>query len=295
MKTIAVLTDFSDSSEHAAGYALHLAQKIKADLLLFNACITPASIPLAAAQTGWPDNQYEAMKEDASQKLTKLADKLKRKVKTRPLPGTFLPSIVTQCEESPLINAVSELEKNPAIVLLVAGSHHTDLLTTFIQGNNCHALIESVTLPLLLIPQGVSAEPIRKIVFASDLHTGDAKFLRSLCTLAHHYAAGILVTNVSPDKSPAAAQREAENLFREELDSAFHNEQVDYSPVKGGSVPKGLDVVLEKERPDLLVMVHRKKDALTDFFKRSMTKRIASGITVPLLIYPYPAADIRQF
>ncbi len=56
MKTIAVLTDLSERSIHAARYALHLAKKINADVLLFNAFLVPADMVMAAGQIAWPVN-----------------------------------------------------------------------------------------------------------------------------------------------------------------------------------------------------------------------------------------------
>ena len=53
--------------------------------------------------------------------------------------------------------------------------------------------------------------------------------------------------------------------------------------------------VLENEKPDMLVMVHRKSSLLDFFFKSSITKKIAADTTVPLLVYPYPIDTIPVF
>ncbi|QNK62427.1 universal stress protein [Pedobacter sp. PAMC26386] len=52
MKTITVLTDFSERAENAARYALHLAQHLQANIILYHSFLVPASEPLSG-QVYW--------------------------------------------------------------------------------------------------------------------------------------------------------------------------------------------------------------------------------------------------
>ena len=98
MKTIAVLTDFSERAEHASRYALNLAKKIKANILLFNSFLVPADVPMAA-QVAWPAVDYNEVKKGSEKELTKLRSKLESELKKEHTPGTFVPAVSWQCEE----------------------------------------------------------------------------------------------------------------------------------------------------------------------------------------------------
>src|SRR5277367_4475636 len=98
MKTILVLTDFSIRADHAAHYALKLAQKIKANLLLCN--IFPATGTAAVSTpAGWPKRNYEAFDEDSINELEELADRLNRFLDNKVPDGDFRPAI-EQCSKA---------------------------------------------------------------------------------------------------------------------------------------------------------------------------------------------------
>ncbi len=289
MKTIAVLTDFSERSEHAAKYALHLAQKIKANVLLYNSFLVPADIPTAAAQVAWPVNEYDEIKSDTEKSLTKLCNKLKHEVKSKTMPEIFVPEITCRYQEGIVANTLPSLEGDKNIVLLVAGTHGSDAISTFILGNNCLELIDDTKFPLLLVPENAPIEDIKKIVFATDLDTSDVKYINALAGLAHKFHANILVANVSPETSPDAKHNKTENSFMQQMVLKVNYRRLSYHNIPDQNVKKGLTWVLENEKPDLLVMVHRKSGSLFDFFfKSSITKKIATNINTPLLVYPYP-------
>jgi nucleotide-binding universal stress UspA family protein len=295
MKTIAILIDFSKRSEHAAIYALHLAQKIEADVLLFNAFLVPADISIAAAQVAWPFYEYEEIKTDTEKNLTKFCNKLKDDVMARPLPGTFMPAITCLCEEGPVADALPALCKDKNIVLLVAGTHGSDAISTFVLGNNSRELIDDTILPLLLVPENASIENIEKIVFATDLDINDVKYINSLAGLANKFSANIMIANVNPETPADTIHNKAENSFMQEMVLNADYRRISYRNIPDQNVQKGLVCVLGNEKPDMLVMVHRKSNLLDFFFKSSMTKKIAAETPVPLLVYPYPIDTIPVF
>jgi len=217
MKTIAVLVDFSDRSQHAAKYALHLAKKIKANVLVFNAFLVPADIPMAASQVAWPIYEYEEIKADAEKNLKKFCDQLKHGVKERPLPGVFLPAITYLCEEGQVAKALGILESNKDIVLLVAGTHSSDALTSFVLGNNCRELIDATRLPLLLVPENAAIKDLDHIIFATDLDINDINYINAVAGLAQEFPADLMVVNVDPETGSDIKHNKSENAFMQEM------------------------------------------------------------------------------
>ena len=296
MKTIAVLIDFSERSEHAARYALHVAKKINANVLLSNAFLVPADIPMAAAQVAWPVYEYEEIKADSEMSLKKLCNKLKHELKERLIPGAFMPAITCSCEEGPVVNTLATLENNKDIVLLVAGTHGSDAMTTFVLGNNCRELIDDTRLPLLLIPGDAPIKNIEKLIFASDLNLDDIQYINAVAGLAKEFSADIVIGNVNPElPADATKHNKAENSFMQQMVLKVGYKRISYRNFPNQNVKKGIALVLENEKPDMLVMVHRKSSLFDFFFKSSVTKKIAANTTVPLLVYPYPMDSVPVF
>jgi nucleotide-binding universal stress UspA family protein len=295
MKTIAVLTDFSERSYHAAAYALHLAQKIKADVLLFNAFLVPSDIPMANAQVAWPVHEYDDLKTDSEKSLKLLRDKLQYSFKEQKLSQDFMPEISYRCEEGPVVNALQSLEKDKNLVLLVAATHGADALSTFVLGNNCAELIDGAKLPILLVPENAVNERLKEVVFATDLNIIDIRYINSVAGLANIFSAHITIVNVVAEIPSNPSHSKAENLFMHEMVQKVAYNRISYRNFINQNVKKGLASILENEKPDMAIMVHRKTNLLDFFFKSSVTKKIAENITIPLLVYPYPVAQVADF
>jgi len=295
MKTIAVLTDFSERSYHAAEYALHLAQKIKANIVLFNAFLVPSDMPMANAQVAWPVDEYDDIKLHSEKSLKDLYEKLEHKCTDQQAPRNFIPEITCRCEEGPVVKAIQFLEQDKNIVLLIAATHGADSLSTFVLGNNCAELIDGAKLPIILVPENKVSERLDEIVFATDLNISDIKYVNSLAQLAKIFFAHITIVNVVEEIPSKPSHSKAENTFMHEMVQKVSYSRISYRNFIDQNVRKGLTSILENEKPDMAVMVHRKTDLLDYFFKTSVTKKIVKNITMPLLVYPYPVTEIAAF
>ena len=294
MKTIAVLTNFSDSSEHAARYALHLAEKIKANILLFNSFLVPSDIPIDA-QVAWPAEEYEEMQSYSEKKLKELRKKLEDEVKTKHSTLTFQPKITHLLEEGTIANSLNKLEENKDIILMVMGTHSTDDLSTFLLGNNCRQVIDAAKLPLLVIPGNAPIQIPVKFVFATDITYSDVAYINSVSTLGKRFSAEIMITNVNPDTPLDSEHDAAVHLFINDVTNEVEYSKISYRSIPNTNVKKGLEWLVENMKLDILAMVHRKSSFFEFFYKSSISKKMAACSTVPLLIYPYPMANIPLF
>ncbi len=291
MRTIAVLTDFSERAEHAARYTLHLAKKIKANILLFNSFMVPSDVPMAA-QVAWPTVDYDEVKNDSEKTLKKLAKKYEAELKEQHLSGNFLPAINYACEEGSLANNIPGLEENKDITLLVMATHGADELSAFMFGNNCRQVIDAASIPVLIVPETSNIGDVEKIVFASDVTYTDVEYLKALAVLAAKFSAEITVTNVNPDNPLDSEHNAAVRLFMNDVEHDVDYDRISFKSVPNVSVKKGLEWLIENTKFDMLVMVHRKSSLFELVFKSSITKKMADRVDVPLLVYPYPSAQV---
>jgi len=291
MKTIAVLTDFSARAEHAAKYALHLAKKVKANILLYNAFLVPSDTPLAA-QVAWPMVDYNEVKSDAEKTLKALVKKLEGELKEDHFPGTFLPAISYQCDEGSIANNIAGLEENGDISLLVLATHGSDEISAFMFGNNCRQVIGAANTPVLIVPEKTPLSNIEKIAFATDITYTDVEYVKSLSKLAEKFGAEITITNVNPDNPLDSEHNAAVRLFMDDIGHDVDYQKITFKSVPGSNVKKGLEWLIENIKFDMLVMVHRKSTMFELLFRPSVTKKIAGRVDIPLLVYPYPAVSI---
>ena len=291
MKTIAVLTDFSERSEHAARYVLHFAQKLKADILLFNAFLTPSDIPLVAAEVAWPLDYEENMK-GTEKALQLLAGKLEHWAEQHKLPGEYSPNINCECQQGPLEVAVDAIEKNKDIFLIAMGAHGADALTTMMLGNSCSQVIDGTKLPLLLIPEHARFKIPERFAFATELQFADIVYLTALARLAGHFSAEITITHIQ--KGHANEQEDLE-IFMNRVASKVDYNKISYRVVPGNTPKKGLEWLLEHNKPDVLVMMHHDKGFFASIFEGSQTQKIAAHTPVPILIFSYLAQHVSGF
>jgi hypothetical protein len=81
MKTILVMTDFTVRADNAAQYAVALAQKIEADLLLCNVFFVPTREE--DLQVTWPANEYKTMEVSSEFNLRTLKNKLGKQLNSK--------------------------------------------------------------------------------------------------------------------------------------------------------------------------------------------------------------------
>jgi nucleotide-binding universal stress UspA family protein len=291
MKTIAVLTDFSARAEHATRYALKLASKVKANILLFNSFMVPSDVPMAA-QAVWPGVDYNEIRNDAEKALKKLSKKYEDELKEELSSGAFVPDLAYACEEGILANNIVGIEEDKDVVLLVMATHGADELSTFMFGNNCRHVIDTATVPVLIIPETSTIGDIQKIAFATDVTYTDVEYIKSLAKLASKLAAEITITNVNPDDPLDSEHNAAVRLFMNDVEQDVDYERISFKSISNNNVKKGLEWLVQNVKFDILVMVHRKSSLFELIFRSSITKKIADRIDIPLLVYPYPSIQI---
>jgi hypothetical protein len=161
-------------------------------------------------------------------------------------------------------------------------------LGTFLLGNHTHELIEACIKPLLVVPNAASFKPIKKIAFATDLEhpENDLEQLYELITLASTLDAEILLTHIHTGNDHSMNFEKGIEKFLVEISNKANYPKIYYRIIKQDKVELGLDWLCEHGQIDMLAMVHRKHDFLDGILYGSHTKKMASRINIPLLVYP---------
>ena len=281
MKTILVLTDFSINADYVAHYALKLAQKIEANLLLCNVYEVPAD-EQNADRKAWP---MRACEENSINDLSDLAMRLKTELDNE-IDTKFKPDI-QQCSEEGLVgDKLNELAADHEVLLALISMHSANNLTNFLRTNNAWDIIENATFPVMVIPYQVRFKNYKLIAFATTISQTDKNILVSLSGLAKYSDSQILLTHVSNENSDDGKEESMIKQFFSQIPSKINYPKIIYHNIKSDNVTVSLKWLTAHTDIDLLVLVHQKRSLFQRVFNRSVTQKLAEYPGKPLLIFP---------
>jgi nucleotide-binding universal stress UspA family protein len=274
MKTILVLTDFSINADYVAHYALELAQKIKAKLLVCNIYEVPAGEE-TTDRNSWPLRTCEA---NSVYDLGELVARLKTTLDMQETEGNFRPDI-EQCSEEGMVGLkLKDIILKHDVLLAVISAHNRDNLIGYFGRDHAWDIIDNATFPVLVIPYQTRFKPFKRIAFATLMNNTDAGVLESLTRLAKYSNSEILITNVTSDKK----EERSMNQFFNQCDYS----KIFYREIIGFNVADCLKRLTDEVEIDLLAIVHRRRSFLQEIIGGSVTRKMADHPGKPLLIYP---------
>lgn len=258
MKTILIPTDFSETANHAAAYAMLLAARLKTD------------VALCEVADGLISDQLETTAHNLCSENCQ---------------GDFKPLIRTVCLTGEVVPAITELaaaERTPLIVMGASGAGRSqDLL-----GSNSREMIDAAKTPLLMIPAHSKLQLPKTIAFATDLHAKDIPIAYSVATFARDMGADLLIIHIDRDGYDHETRKEKFDNFCVELKKEVSYPNIQYRCIRDTEIAHGLEMLAQNGAADMLAMSHGRHVLLDDWLGGSHTHKVASKINVPLLIYP---------
>jgi len=276
MKPLLLLTDFSESGNHAVEYGYHLAKLLKANVTLCNA------VDLAeSANMLWPAEAYDSIVSDSGELLEKLKKHLERTDHT----AGFHPQISCENKAGRLIDVVDALRENEDFYMVVIGAHRKGF-ARFLLENHSKSMIDTLTCPLLIVPREAVLGDIKKIAFATDFtdHKRDLDRIYNLIPMAERLAAKILLVHVQ--ETEIKHIKKAEEALLTEISNKANYPHIFYACIENGDAEEGLCHLCASQQVDMLVMLHRSRDFFETVFNRSHTHKVAAKVTVPLMVVP---------
>jgi nucleotide-binding universal stress UspA family protein len=292
MKTIVVLTDFSTEADNAAHYALHLAQQLQTNVLLYNTFLSPLKKVIGVPDV-WPAENFDELKNDSELELALLAERLKEELTGLPL-SAFEPSIIGKSRKGNLSPNLNWLLADPEIMLLVIGSHKK-AMSDMAQGNHMREIINDISFPVLIIPENYTYKIVDNIAFATDMTGSDIKVIQSLTELAKPSGAEILLAHICADQSVYSDYAHWVKKFLSMVSEKINYPHIHYLNLPKGNIQSALNRLIRQDFFDVLVMVHRENSFLEQLFNWSNTQRMAANLHMPLLVYPDPLHTVSNF
>lgn len=282
MKTILVLTDFSLRARNAADYAMNIAIKNKANVILCHVMELTTPIP-DNVDFNWPVPHHLFLKNECLNDIKDLSKSLENCI---PRNADFKPSISFISEFGRLSQVADKVIEEQSVDLVVIGSHKSNMVSRFFYGSHTHTLLNKLFCPVLLVPENLRFLGLSDIAYATDLTFNNTRVINYLMEFADPFKARIAVNHISLLEFPDKASDQVIALAINDQLGDKHP-QVFYHDIKGAKVKKGLLEVLGSGRVDILVLVHKRYEFFEGLLHSSISMQMADDAKVPLLVLPF--------
>ena len=284
-KTIAVLTDLSPGSEHAAIYALHLAKKLKADVMLYNLDPVPAVGKLALA-SGFSDNDEQDLMVNINDRAEALCDRLERQIIEKSFPGSPLPEITYDEGNGEVVDVMTSVVNNDSIILIVIAPRNGQDMATCMLSDHCRQVTHWATVPVMIVPGTTPIRNPEKIAITASLDEHDTDYVTALANLAEQFSPEIMVAHLTETISPESSFTIAEKKLMANLYKMVDYGRVYYRRINVGGREKGWKWLNANKKCDMLVIRHQPQSALKEFFGLGHTPQVTHHITIPIVVLP---------
>lgn len=275
MKKILVPTDFSDNAKNALNYALQVAEKTKAEVILFHAF----HAPVVDAQM--PGNMIASLvKEEekiSKQKLKGLIKEIQSQKQFAKIKCRFVVSLGFSVEE------INSAAADQNVDLIVMGTKGASGLKELMIGSNTAAVIEKCRVPVLAIPDKAKFAMIEKIVYATDFKSDDLSVIGKLAEFAKLFNAQIAVLHISP-ASEKDADAKLDKLFTE-VKYKLDYERMSFHILNKDKIAEGIDGFVKYSEADLLAMATYQRGLFDSLFHKSITKKMVLHTHIPLFAF----------
>ncbi|MBB3056366.1 universal stress protein [Mucilaginibacter gotjawali] len=274
MKNILVYNDNSAAATHAAEFALYIAQKMGANIILANTFKKTRS-PVEKVTAGNGDKNYYPPLEEATLNallLRNLAIEYKTHVEIVDFGNTGT-------------DLADFINKNN-IWLTVKGNGNTATADCRVQPVNAHLILNKVQCPLLLVPESWQIKTIEQIAYIADLRYCRIHVVRFLAELARPWRAFLSIAQLTAKGLPEMQENYARNIFNGEICPNVNYKRLLFDHIKEKDFATVVDVLVNGMHNDILVLVNHHFH-LEEILGPHSGDKLAGHIGIPLLIFPY--------
>jgi len=277
MKSMLILTDFSEAAFRAAEYACVLTGLLQIRrIILYHAYQTiVATIDPPVS----PVKNNRQVYLESMEALGMLNDRLKAMVG----PAVQIDLFAVDAFFPELINQRCKEEDVDIIVMGVSGKSGLEKL---VMGSTTARMLKTSGYPLLIVPRETPlGREIKTIVFTTDLHDISTIPGDQLYSFLDAFKADICVVNVETSAEEGKYSPETKEAI-----AGLHRLLDRYHPsfyyLEGDDTVESILVFAGDRKGSLIIAVPKKHDFFSTIFHKSISKNLAYNSPVPLLSLP---------
>jgi nucleotide-binding universal stress UspA family protein len=276
MKTILVPTDFSPCAEIALNYAVMLAQKADAEIILVH------SFNLLDSKLS--DDKF-LMNDHNGFIQTELYCKLNR-LKFYHEHTTPVRITTKLYEGNDITDCILKAANDHHATLIVMGTLGAANLRNKIFGSNAADVINKSEIPVLTIPRNYACTEPKDILIAINDIYEDPETLAPVFNLAHLFNGKLciaLFTEEDDEVLDVIAHTRTTNLIEYKLKSAYKKAPIDVIKLSGRDFHETIMQFIREKQINLLSMITYRRGFWESIFSSSLTQKMSYHSTIPLL------------
>lgn len=281
MKTLLIVTDFSEIANHAVDYACNLVNKLGIEnLYLVN---TYENIPIydsgeagSLALGMQQAEEIEQTRKEAFQLLLRnLKPRLHQAVKLFPL-------ILNES----LPEAVNRTCMEANVDLVIMGIKPRDDFENLLVGSPVQQAVDKIHFPVLLLPRNAPITIPEKVVLATNLNEPlSTPMLLKLHKFLHRFNARVFALH----KSLRTPLSERQSQLASDLELHLQNYQCQLHILEAGQdLPSCINQFANDNNATLIICMHKMRGFLAGLFHKSSSKALAWNSKIPLLVLHIP-------
>lgn len=274
MKTILVPTDFSDIANNATLFAMQIAKKNNARVLLFHTY----NLPIVNGQTlDFSANVlYDTLELSEFEHFKSNNEKLRRLALERNLDRVQLQHKLTMGE---LVSSVNQCVEEENVDLVVMGTTGGEDWFATLFGSNTDSLIQSGKVPTLVLPENFDATQLNSIGFTTRFREKDKEALRKTIAFANKINANVKCLHVVTDDT------DVDKEVMANWESEFQEKHVQFYVYPSNDVFEAIDDFIVQHEIDMLAMVTYKRGFFADLFTRRFAQKVTHEVDIPVLVF----------
>ena len=277
MKPILVPTDFSRCAQNAIDFAVKIAKKTKAEIIILHAEKLIAEHPEVSEATVFAPTSKE------------IHERMERVIKHQRFIHDDFPELQLRYEIKIdfAVDAIITTAKENNAGMIVMGTQGATNLSKYLLGSNTAKVINKSTVPVLAIPQSAKFLGFAKIVFADDLHEmDDYSVFDTLVEIALMFNSKIDIVTVHKSESDMVNYYE---LFEKvDIDKVFRNAKIpfEFHKVIHKDIAQGIHDFVKENHAYLLVTMPEKHGFIELLFNNSITRKLVFHNDTAVLTLP---------
>lgn len=274
MKTILLLTDFSETSENAIRYALQMHKNERCTFYVMyiqdaTTYVTDSIISNSSASL------YDSLIDERHKELVKFVDSLKEEKNGS---NFYFKTLV---DFDTFTDAVDQALKSKKIELIVMGTNGATGGREVIFGSHTLQILRTIKCNTLIVPKQVKYESPTTILLPLDtFDVSNGKPMREFADFVKEHKLKVHVVRMDPENDLINIAEED----RHHLNHCLKNENYVYHTIEDIPMEHAVDMYLQTHPIDMMSLFVQKETLLERLFVGSSTTKINKKARVPILI-----------
>jgi|GEM_PF-2071866 len=265
MKTILVPIDFSKNAHNALNFAIGMADKKTAQLLLLHVCQQKEG------------NTTRATKQKKN-RLEDLCDSINKLQKVQ---------CSTQLEEGIVTDCIEKTTTEKKIDWLVMGTKGAKGVKEIYFGSNAKRASQKAHCPVIIVPKKAQYKGIHNIAFYCSYYDVDISLstLMQIIELAQFYTAHIYVFQINDEECTVQEEKKLFENFKKKVKSATKFKNIEFHLINGNDDEARLERILHETSSDLLVISANNRLMMEKIFGEKTKNKAINRRQIPLAVY----------